>query len=584
MTAPHPRMHGLTHVPGGPDPVPGLLPSFNSYGDMIEATPSLWAYWPLDDPAGYSFRELVNGWDMTAADQPPDYMFTYGLPGPIVDDPATSIGFLGKDGTGLQDYGTRAWRDLGGEPDYPFTGSRDFTVEVWFYPTPPVVLSGVGTATFYGMLWCVGDASNYQITLYLFHDGQLRLQCGSYLAFFDSTVNPFVNGWNHAAVTFDGATYTLWLNGQNVGSQTGTSSGSSRFMVGRDTNEGSTTSGFFEGRLAHVAIYDTVLDDTTIGQHAAGAAATGVAGEGSVVGIDENGDITWVQPKIEVTVNGDPADTTPNPPPGPVPPPDTSGPDGSSWIQDQPFTWGGPTFEVPPNKWTTIPFTTPLMERQSTPSGSATTWVELDWDDPDAAGWIDPATPRVITVPHDIDFNPGNSGLWLQICLKLEIPPVEDEIFVEGAVTRGSHRGLRVFETTHQKSLVEAYNWRGACCDEHGAIDVFRDPTKHPGLLGDANMFALGDPGGDHNGEHGNIMLVPNSGYGYYVPGADWLPGHQSGNPTLKKGMRLVPQVWHNAHQPLTFDCTGVLPYRPHFVLTTPAPRSWGPPWSGWPT
>ena len=24
--APHPRMHGLTHVTGGPDPIPGLLP------------------------------------------------------------------------------------------------------------------------------------------------------------------------------------------------------------------------------------------------------------------------------------------------------------------------------------------------------------------------------------------------------------------------------------------------------------------------------------------------------------------------------------------------------------------------------
>ena len=25
--APHPRMHGLTHVAGGPDPIPGLLPA-----------------------------------------------------------------------------------------------------------------------------------------------------------------------------------------------------------------------------------------------------------------------------------------------------------------------------------------------------------------------------------------------------------------------------------------------------------------------------------------------------------------------------------------------------------------------------
>ena len=93
-------------------------------------------------------------------------------------------------------------------------------------------------------------------------------------------------------------------------------------------------------------------------------------------------------------------------------------------------------------------------------------------------------------------------------------------------------------------------------------------------------MFASGDTGGF--GSHGNIMFVPSSGAGYYLSGFDWLP-RVGGVATLKKGMRLVPQVWHEASVTLTMSCSGVWPYRPHFVVFTPGQRAWGPPWSEWP-
>jgi hypothetical protein len=564
MTAPHPRMHGLTHVPGGPDPVPGLLPS------TIDASlPSLIGWWPLDDPGPVAVDHSVSAHNLSVKQpaNPP----TWGQPGPTPD--ATSVLFNHVSGFAAN---TDALIDNVAGNVYWFGGVTSYTWEIRLYPTAFEASHEAGLMSVYTA--ASGSTNGMQLTL--IPGGFIRFWRAGLS--FDSPVPVTLNQWVHVAVTYDGVTLRIYLDGVEKLAALTSAPHSASGSLELGTFWDGSYRGNLKGRLADAVIYNEALDPGTILQHATGGVGTDVP-EGWVLGIDENGNPVWLPPAT-VTVNGEPPDTTPEPPrPDPVPPPDGTGVDGDDWIEEQPFTWGGPTFEVPPNKWTTIPFTTPLMERHSNVTGGSTTWFELDWDDPAAAGWIDPATPRVITIPHDMEFNPGNFQ-WFQICLKLEIPPVEDEAFVEGTTTVGSHRGLRVFETTHQKSIVEAYNWRSGSCDGHGALNVFRDPTKHAGLLGDAALFAFGDTGGEHDLEHGNIMLTPNSDYGYYLPGFDWLPGHASGNPTLKKGMRLVPQVWHNAHQPLTFDCTGVLPYRPHFVMMVFADRGWGPPWSDWPT
>src|SRR5262245_28245712 len=56
--APHPRMHGLTHVPGGPDPIPGLVfaptsPSFpEKVAELAAVSPDrLLGYWRLGEGA-----------------------------------------------------------------------------------------------------------------------------------------------------------------------------------------------------------------------------------------------------------------------------------------------------------------------------------------------------------------------------------------------------------------------------------------------------------------------------------------------------------------------------------------------------
>jgi hypothetical protein len=258
--------------------------------------------------------------------------------------------------------------------------------------------------------------------------------------------------------------------------------------------------------------------------------------------------------------DGSTTGTATPPPPGSAP-----GDPGDDWIEDQPFTWNGPEFTVPRHTWVTIPFTNPVFSRDSNVTGVGTVWTNIPWDDPDSAGWIDPSTPRVLTIPHDMRVHDGVN--WLQIYLRLEHPMVEPD----------SYRGLRVFETTHQKPIIQAFVFRADAGGGVGGVNVY---------IGDGStdeVFASGDTAGLESGLHDGMMVMPDANVGWLWCG-DWLPKDSLERAILKKGMRLVPQVWHDASVPLTFDCSGVAPYRPHFVFDTFADRAWGKPWSDWPT
>lgn len=594
-----PILHGRDHQPSGADPIAPALPSGTVEQAILDTIPG----------AYYKVPETTGDWqDSSGADRDAAYNDPGGGNTPIrgaaailnEDDGSLCVTVNGPTpAAALTDTAVGLVTDA----FFDFSGNSPFTVSALIRPT------ALPAGTFsMGVLGNTSDASPGGITgwgLFVLSaardpDGDTE---GGKPAFIRSVLpgtgegeaiayrtSPLVAGqWVRLTGVYDGTNTGLYLDNEPADgfhSGFGTtnpslpSSTTFRFGAARAGEGTGGTYAPFQGDLDSIIVWDRALsaDEVT---------AITVAGEdtaGLVLGIDDEGNFGWVQPKVEVTVNGEEQTgaTTPLPMPLPLPPPDDSGPDADDWMLEQPFTWNGGEFEVQPNKWTTIPFSSPLMERQSNVTGGSTTWFELDWDDPAAAGWIDPATPRVITIPHDMPFDIGNYA-WMQICLKLEIPPVEDEIFMEGDVTRGSHRGLRVFETTHQKSVLEAFDWRGGAGSGHGGADLWRDESAH-GLTSDGELFAWGDPGGEHSGEHGNIMYVPNSGAGYSLPGLDWLPGHASGNPTLKKGMRLVPQVWHNATVPITCDCSGSWPYRPHFLFATPGLRAWGSPWSDWPT
>lgn len=86
-----------------------------------------------------------------------------------------------------------------------------------------------------------------------------------------STV-PSLNTWYHAAMTWDGTTLRLWVNGVQVASQTRsgsiTSSGD-RIAIGSSSFG---TAGFFPGTIDEVAVYPTALSAARIAAHYAAAA------------------------------------------------------------------------------------------------------------------------------------------------------------------------------------------------------------------------------------------------------------------------------------------------------------------------
>jgi hypothetical protein len=533
-------MHGITHVAGGPDPVPGLLPGTGSFLERILDFPSLTGYWPFDDPSGDAHDESVYDQPLHPVGTP-----TYGQPGPLTDSAQTSILVEGGHGfgSGTDDAFTGTYTSLG-------LGGGDVTVMFYIYPTsyPPFLLGGITQA---------GGSAGSGHYAQLRADGTVMWSVAATQQAQTAVAVPLVE-WTHVACTRDSTGLYIYFNGVLVATQTTEAvHGTTPFTVGHSTDASGYTYSYL-GRVAHVALFNEALTQSEIeGIHAGGVDISA----GDVLQVGPDGVPVWDAPPVpEVTVNGkEPkAAETPKPPPPAPPPPDTDPVD--VLMIDQPFTYNGGTFVVQPKTWTTIPFTTPLMERMSDKTG-LTEWAEIPISDPDAGGWLHNDFPHGITIPHDVTF----SGLEavVQICLRIDYP------IVEGTT---SHRALRVLETTHMKTLllVESEMADGATA-EGGIVNVFRG--------GPVDLFAEGDTGGLDTGGHDDIFFAPNAGLAFYPIGEDWLP---DGGHTLKKGMRLVAQCWHDASVPLTFSTVPGTRYKPHFVLNATADTSWGPPWSTW--
>lgn len=641
--APHPRMHGLTHVQGGSDPVPGLLAAPGGPIDYQIPGVTL-EYW---------YRLGETGPWPTSAMTTPDFAldssgntrhlaaYNRDAAGTAVVFPAGDValpdchiagGLAADNDDGAIQFNWNQFQWSAWGEKVALIATHSIGIEVAFRDGTAAVGAGSTFAAWVAYMqpsgpgrdnmapWnpdgTYGDGSNPANNIGLrplistwertFGIGNYGAKLGftpadGHLWYIVGSLNtpapaPFVfqtdlglapGAWTHFVSAVeklgtDSYQRRIFLNGNKLVDLTGT-----LVEIGGGAAPGYALSiggGYDDdlrwahgrGKVDEVAYWNAALTDAQIsGIYQSGTGSTA----GLVLGIDDTGHVAWVQPKVEVTVNGEPPTSTPGTnPASPVQPadPNSAFPGTDDWIVDEAFTWNGSTFTVPPNKWTTIPFTDPLMGRWSniTPRG---TWLtELAWNDPAAAGWINPATPRAITVPHDMPFMDlvADPYVWMQICLRIESPLVEPET---------SYRALRVFETTHQKTLVSANGLRAVCCESHGAVDVFRDQDV-PGWTGDSTIFASGDTGGFDNGNHDRVMFMPNYELAFPMPGLEWLPV-VAGKRTLKKGMRLVPQVWHDASVPLTFTCApaaGTL-YRPHFVVWQTCDRGWGSPWSDWP-
>jgi concanavalin A-like lectin/glucanase superfamily protein len=285
-----PIIHGRDHSPDGADPLRGA--PTGSYRDQVLSEPTLWAFWPLDDASG-DFQELVADRDLTAVESvggPPDFALAYGLAGPF-DDGVTSTGFTGKDSGIVNTLGTYGW-DVPDLDEVFATGP--FTVELWAYPITPVVPTQGGPPDFYGYLASASTSTDFLWYLRLWADGELQVgdtEIGT--PWLTSTLA--VDEWSHITFTFDGTTGRLYVNGALADSGAASPAGTSgNFYIGRQAPTGSAGvyAGYFEGRLANVALYTAALDAATVSSHSGGPAGDG---EGTVLQTDADGNTVWAK-------------------------------------------------------------------------------------------------------------------------------------------------------------------------------------------------------------------------------------------------------------------------------------------------
>jgi Concanavalin A-like lectin/glucanases superfamily len=605
-------MHGRDHMPGGADPMVPSLPSGTVDQVIVATLPG--AYYKVPETTGVWHDSSGAGRDATFTD-------LHAVAGGSAPTRGVASGLDEGDGSlcvtvaGPDPWAALSDSSVGFRTDswFDFDGHQPFTVSCRIRPAS-VSTGGIsfsnglcgnsagtgGSVTASWGLYLLSELSDPDGAGVAGKPAFIRREAGVGQQGVYAAVPVTLGEWVRLTGVYDGTTTGLYIDDRLAGAALPGSSNISlttsqtfRFGAAFIAEGSGGTFAPYQGDIDSIIVWDRALSMDEIQQIVDGdtSSSSGVdPNEGKVLGVGDDGSIGWVDPKVEVTVNGEPTgDTSTAPPPDATPgapaPPPTGGTDGLSWIRDQPFLWNGSSFTVEPNRWTTIPFTDMVMVRYSNQtSRGGTCDIEISPTDPAAAGWLDPADPHAIQIPHDmVSFYDHES--WIQICLRLESPQVEPST---------SSRLLRVFETTTQKTAMRSGHFRNFCCVGHGAISVYRDPlaawTPPPD---GTDTFAEGDTGGLDPGTHDRIMFALSS----EGEGADYMwtyfPKNAAGVPMFTAGMRLVAQVWHNASQALTFEAGGTTPsfgtpahapYRPHFAVYQVCPRSWGAPWSSWPT
>lgn len=233
------------------------IPCFASdyYRQVILQTPGLVSYWRLDESSG-DFADLKGGNTATSIGG-----ITYSQTGPITGDAATAVLFNGSTGNA----------SIANSTPFAFDYNTPFTVEAWYKQTGSssnVIFSKMqNSGTFAGYELAVGSGN---LHLFLINNFGSALMINK-----DWTTTSFSNGvWYHIVFTYDGshlaAGCVAYVNGVlQTGAAVNDSLGSNSITTATSPYIGSRggSSGFLNGQLANLAIYDRVLTSTEIAQH-----------------------------------------------------------------------------------------------------------------------------------------------------------------------------------------------------------------------------------------------------------------------------------------------------------------------------
>ncbi|WP_344948051.1 LamG-like jellyroll fold domain-containing protein, partial [Sphaerisporangium flaviroseum] len=230
------------------------------------------SYWRLGEANGAADSKLADaaGWNLGSEDG----YFSSGT----YDAAVGAAGALGgSTNTAVRFAGTSAASSYVSLPNSAVSGRGAYlTVEAWFKTT--------GTGVVLGHSDTSSTPTNFTPVVYVGADGKLRGQ------FWNGSANPIAstgtvnNGqWHHVALSGDGSTQTLYLDGQAVGTRSGAIDHRDQFDTrlgsgyASPTWPSSTTSTRlfpFKGDIDEVAIYGRALPVSEVRAHyLAGAAA-----------------------------------------------------------------------------------------------------------------------------------------------------------------------------------------------------------------------------------------------------------------------------------------------------------------------
>ena len=288
--APHPRMHGLTHVPGGPDPIPGLPTGTGGPGleDVILAHSPV-GLWKLDESSGTTAADSSgNGNDMTVASGyvGPTWAQAAGPPG------TQTAQFVAEPGS--SNAGTRFTRTLAAYTD-------EFSAGTWVNLTQttfPEELIGQGT-------WHSIGGAGWQI---LWSNTTDKFCVSMASANFDIVANnvSVVDTWYLVGITATGGTVTMYIDGlAQADTHAVNASGSTATWLGNDGHNTSSRHGS-DAIMSWAFITDTPISGAErLDIYEAGQTGGSLA-EGLVWTSDGLGGASWQPPTggagtIEVT-------------------------------------------------------------------------------------------------------------------------------------------------------------------------------------------------------------------------------------------------------------------------------------------
>jgi hypothetical protein len=340
-------MHGLTHVVGGPDPVPGLLPPLgDTLDDKIVAAAD--AFWKLDETSGTVAHDSSgNGHDLTAAGGylPP----TWGQP-------------AGPPGTTSAHWGTTSTRVSSSvsEPLSPFTD--DFTAGVWVN----VLAAGGGVELLGQSAGGLHSTSGGWALLALADPPgpDYKFGAGSNTDIIYAN-NPIVFGtWYFVAVVRDAGAWKLYIDGLL---QTDTMTTDPAVVDGNNTWLGNDAwpghgTWLHDSLLSYAFIAGRVMSGAELQDLAETAAAGAAAGDGLVLTLGPDGKPHWEPATVEVE-HGDLAlDDTPvtgDASPYAGTPTSSSGWHLEAHVETIVLYDANPArFDVPSRKWVRVPFDT----------------------------------------------------------------------------------------------------------------------------------------------------------------------------------------------------------------------------------